>query len=216
MLMMAISCYANILHAEGNPDVGKTKSAACAGCHGQDGNSPAPTFPKLAGQHATYLARQLHEFKVGIRQNATMMGMVQGLSESDMEHIAAYYEQQKITPVSLDSLTSDDEDEDEEESSGDDALSNEELLKLGQNIYLNGNLETEVSACSACHGPKGLGNKPARFPVLRSQYPEYLMQSLNDYKSSKRANRSDNMMYMIAKRMTETEIKAVAYYISTR
>lgn len=211
--MLAIANCATILHAAGNPQVGKTKSASCAGCHGEDGNSPAPTFPKLAGQHATYLVRQLQIFKNGTRTNETMQSMVQGLSKSDMGHIATYYEQQKITPISVDDLISDDEDEDDNSSKT--TLSNDELLQIGKNIYLNGNQKTEVSACSACHGVKAQGNEPARFPVLQYQYPEYLMQSLKDYKSAKRGNQSDNMMHMIAKRMSETEIKAVAYYIAT-
>ena len=79
------------VHAAGDVEAGKSKSAMCAACHGPDGNSPAPTFPKLAGQHADYLAKQLAEYKSGERQNATMNGMAAALSEQDIADLAAYY-----------------------------------------------------------------------------------------------------------------------------
>ena len=78
-------------HAAGDPEAGKTKSAMCMACHGADGNSPAPNFPKLAGQHPNYVTKQLKEFKAGERTDATMNGMTAALSEQDMADIAAYF-----------------------------------------------------------------------------------------------------------------------------
>ena len=83
-------------HAAGDAEAGKTKSAMCAACHGADGNSPAPNFPKLAGQHANYVAKQLKEFKGGDRTDATMNGMAMALSEQDMADIAAFYATQAV------------------------------------------------------------------------------------------------------------------------
>jgi len=88
------------------------------------------------------------------------------------------------------------------------------IIVQGSDLYRNGDLPREVSACIACHGPLGEGNKPAAFPSLRSQHADYLIKTLTDFKTNARTNNSDNMMHMIAKKMTTEEIKAVAYRIS--
>ena len=78
----------------GDPEAGQRKSQPCVACHGPDGNSPAPAFPKLAGQHASYLAKSLNEYKSGTRKDPIMAGMAAALSKEDIENVAAYYASQ--------------------------------------------------------------------------------------------------------------------------
>ncbi len=205
-----------LVHAEGNVADGKEKAASCGGCHGDDGNSMAGTFPKLAGQHAGYLVKQLHAFKDGTRNSPTMVPLAMGLDDEDIEDIAAFYAKQKITANEKPVLYSeDDEDGNPEKTTEEMADELKGLLALGGDLYRNGDLKRKVSACIACHGPLGEGNKPASFPALRRQHADYLMKTLTDFKDGGRSNVPDNMMHMIAKKMTEKEIKAVSYHIST-
>lgn len=177
---------------EGNPDAGKQKAQACAGCHGPDGNSASPTFPKLAGQHASYTYKQLMDFKQGNRENAIMAGQVSGLSEQDMADLAAFYAQQEPSIGSA--------------SKG--------KVTLGENIYRGGIAEKNVSACIACHGPAGKGNPPAVFPLLSGQHAEYVSSTLKAFRSGERRNDAGMMMRGVVQRMTDEEIAAVASYIS--
>ncbi|MEQ1560067.1 MAG: c-type cytochrome [Methyloglobulus sp.] len=219
VLALAFSGAMPVVHAEdsvaaGNSASGKNKAATCLGCHGEDGNSMIPTYPKLAQQHSSYLVKQLQEFKAGTRNNAVMGPMAMALSEADMRDIGAYFAEQKITANSAPSLPPP-EDEDAVVDENKNKKTMQELLAKGSNLYRNGNLASEVSACIACHGPQGEGNKPAVFPALHSQHADYLIQALTDFKSGARSNNPENMMHMIAKKMTDAEIKAVGYYIST-
>ena len=212
-LALAFSSAPGILHAEGNINAGKEKAAACASCHGDDGNSMVSTFPKLAQQHSSYLIKQLQAFKDGTRKDPMMSPMAMGLTDKDMIDIAAYYAEQKISANELPVL---DDDEDEKPAADKTGGSNaiETLIAQGSDLYRNGDLTREVSACIACHGPFGEGNKPAAFPVLKSQHADYLIKTLTDFKSGARSNNPENMMHMIAKKMTDEEIKAVSYRIS--
>lgn len=200
---------------EGDSAAGKDKSASCASCHGEDGNSMMPTFPKLAQQHPTYIIKQLHAFKNGGRSDPVMSGIATTIDDADMPDIAAYFAAQPISANPEPSLPPVDDAEDAGTVAPEETKTMPELLKIGSNLYRNGNLTSEVSACIACHGPSGEGNKPAAFPLLQSQHADYLIKTLNDFKSGVRSKNSDNMMLMIAKKMTEVEIKAVSYYIST-
>jgi cytochrome c553 len=219
-LALALSGTAPILHAEetvagGNSAAGKEKASSCAGCHGENGNSAMPTFPKLAQQHSSYLVNQLQAFKGGTRNDPVMSGMAMALNDTDILDIAAYYSSQNISVNPAPVLPAD---EDAADGATDEKKAKEAmqtLLAKGSHLYRNGNLTSEVSACIACHGPSGEGNKPAAFPALRSQHADYLIKSLTDFKSSARSNNPENMMHMIAKKMTDEEIKAVSYYIST-
>ncbi len=204
-----------IVHAEGNSKAGKEKATACAGCHGENGNSAVTNFPKLAQQHASYLIKTLNAFKSGERNNPMMSPIAMGLNDKDMADIAAYYAEQKISTNSLPVLQKDEDDEDDKNEASESASEDiNELLALGSDLYRNGALASEVSACIACHGPFGEGNRPAAFPALKSQHADYLIKTLIDFKSGERSNNPDNMMHMIAKKMTEREIKAVSYHIS--
>jgi cytochrome c553 len=178
--------------AAANVAAGKTKSAVCAGCHGVDGNSAAPTFPKLAGQDARYLAKQLAEFKSGARKDPTMAGMVAGLSQKDMENLGAYYASQKANPgiASADAAT----------------------LKKAERLYRGGDAKSGISACMSCHGPSGHGIPP-RFPAVSGQHATYTQKQLLDFKAGTRSNDSE-VMTRIAFRMSAAEIKAVSEYMA--
>ena len=182
---------ASLAHASGNPKEGEEKAALCGGCHGADGNGSAPIFPKLANQHASYLIKQLNDFKSQKRVEPTMNAMAEPLTAEDMADIAAYYDHLKITqePASTN--------------------------VLGEKLYKSGHLEKGIPACSGCHGPQGSGNPDANFPVLHGQYAAYLEKTLSDYKSGDRANDANSVMRTIAGKLTPEEITAVAEYASS-
>lgn len=173
-------------------EAGKAKTAVCAGCHGVDGNSAAAIWPKLAGQHASYTAKQLHDFKSGKRTDPTMQGMSAALSDDDIANIAAYYASQKITEAPF----------------------NDALLAKGENIYRGGITEIAVASCMGCHSPNGTGNGPAAYPSLKGQHADYISSQLNKFKSAARSNDSGNMMRNVTKRMSKAEMDAVAAYIA--
>ena len=173
-------------------EAGKTKSALCAGCHGADGNSPNGVWPILAGQHASYLVKQMKNFKSAERTDPIMQGMVAALSEEDMQNIAAYFASQKAKPVAFDAA----------------------LIEAGENIYRGGITETSVAACMACHSPGATGNEPAKYPSLKGQHSEYLVLQLKKFRDGIRTNDPGSMMRGIAKRMSDREMMAVAAYIS--
>jgi cytochrome c553 len=214
LIMMA----PGFVNAQGDIDAGETKAAACASCHGEDGNSMVPSYPKLAGQHESYLVKQLEAFKDNSRDDPMMAPYAMGLDEESMADIAAYYASKKISSNKRPVMEDSDDDDDEEENSGksdqDKKAELDELLTLGSDLYRNGDLKRKVSACIACHGPYGDGNKPASFPSLRGQHVDYLIKALNDFKKDARNVDPYNMMHMIAKKMTDKEIQAVAYHIS--
>lgn len=177
--------------AAGDAAAGKAASATCAGCHGADGNSANPEWPKLAGQGAPYLAKQLHDFKGGTRKNATMAPMAMALSEQDMDNLAAYFAGQTVAQ----------------------GAANEKLVELGQKIYRGGNPASGVSACIGCHGPSGAGNPAAKFPALGGQHTKYVENQLHAFAAGERDNDAGKMMRNIAGKMTEKEIRAVASYV---
>lgn len=205
-ISLALASATSILHAEGNINAGKQKAASCASCHGDDGNSMVATFPKLAQQHSSYLQKQLHEFKDGSRSDPMMSAMALALTDEDITDISAYYAAQKISENTLPVL---EPDENSTNNKGAQAI-----IAQGGDLYRNGDIKSEVSACIACHGPFGEGNKPASFPALKSQHADYLIKTLTDFKSGARSNNPENIMHMIAKKMTNEEIKAVSYRIS--
>lgn len=209
-ISLTASCHAAILHAEGNISAGKEKSSTCVGCHGEDGNSQTNTFPKLAGQHASYTTAQLRAFKSGARNDPMMSPMAASLSDEDMLDLAAFYAAQKIAanpPAEINKNVPAEKKAAEEQAT---------LLAEGRNLYRNGDLNAQVSACIACHGPHGDGNKPASYPLLKSQHADYLVKTLTDFKNGERSKNPENMMYMIAKKMSNREINAVALYLSVQ
>jgi len=182
--------------AAGNAEAGHSKSQVCAGCHTADGNATIPNYPKLAGQHASYLLKQLHDFKSGARKNPIMSPQVASLSEQDMEDLAAYFSSQKRTLG---------------------AATDAAMRELGQRIYRGGNETKALPACMACHSPDGAGNPPAKYPNLGGQNADYVAKTLMDFRSGARGmdpkDSAGKIMHDIAKRMDDAEIKAVAHYV---
>jgi len=178
--------------AQGDAAVGRSKAAICATCHGAEGNSELPMNPKLAGQNATYIAKQLMDYKSGVRSNQTMSAMVLNLSEQDMQDISAWYSSQQVTLQGADP----------------------KLVELGESLYRAGNKELAVAACSACHSPTGRGNAPAGFPSLGGQHAEYTLQQLKDFRAGVRQNDESSMMRIVVERLTDRELEALASYVS--
>ncbi|MCP1728146.1 cytochrome c553 [Natronospira proteinivora] len=176
---------------DGDAEAGEANSTACAACHGPDGNSSNPEWPKLAGQHAKYTYEQLKAYKSGERDDAVMMGQVQNLDDQDMKDLAVFYAQQVPQVGSAD----------------------EELGEAGKKIYRGGNLETGVTACIACHGPRGEGVPMANYPMLSGQHAQYTIEQLEAYRDGERSTDRAGMMRDIAARMSDEEIEAVAEYI---
>jgi cytochrome c553 len=191
-MILALSCLVSFTANAADIEAGKTKSAVCAACHGADGNSSNAAWPSLAGQHASYIYKQLNDFKEGRRNNASMTGMVALLNDDDMKNVAAYYESQQPKAVAFDA----------------------DLIATGESIYRGGITETNVAACMGCHSPSGKGNGPAGWPSLKGQYPEYLVTQLQNFKQGSRANDSGKMMRNVVIRMSDMEMNSVAAYIA--
>ncbi|UJS26598.1 cytochrome c4 [Thiothrix winogradskyi] len=189
---LAISVAASAWAEGGNAEAGKTKSATCAACHGADGNSVNPEWPKLAGQHPSYLLKQLMNFKNDERVNPSMSPMAKPLSDQDMADLAAYYSSQVMKAGEAD----------------------QSKVTLGEQIYKGGNNATGVAACAACHGPTGAGNPAAKFPAINGQHAAYTKNQLNAFRKGERANDAGKMMRNIAAGMTDAEIEAVSEYIA--
>lgn len=190
--LAALSVTAGNAMAAGNAGAGQTKSAACAACHGADGNSVVnPVWPSLAGQHESYIVKQLMELKDGTRKDPTMSPMAAPLSEADMADLAAYYSAQPRKPGQADPAQ----------------------VELGKQIYHGGNMKSGVPACMACHGPDASGVPAANFPSLSNQNAAYTAKQLKAFRDGSRANDLNGMMGNTAKFMTDAEIEAVASYI---
>ncbi|MGH8656138.1 MAG: c-type cytochrome [Gammaproteobacteria bacterium] len=183
---------AETVQAKGDVEAGKAKSAVCAACHGQDGNSLAPQWPKLAGQHVAYLEKQLTDFKADKREDPAMGPVAASLSEDEILDLAAYYALQEIAIGKV--------------AKG--------HVSLGRAVYHGGVQTSGVPACMACHGPSGKGNPAAGFPALRGQHAKYTEKQLQAYASGQRSNDGEGaVMRDIAARLSSKEIQAVAAYI---
>jgi len=186
--------------AAGDAQAGKLKTASCAGCHGQDGNSAIPSFPKLAGLGEKYLTAQLRHVKAGERVIVEMTGILDYMTDQDLQDMAAYYNSQSLQIAGAKDITLIGMDDPEK------------VLKLGEKLYRAGNLKTGVAAC---HSPSGKGNGPAGYPALGGQYAEYTEKQLKAYRSGERNSGSNaKIMQGVAQALSNKEIKALANYIS--
>ncbi|POP52001.1 c-type cytochrome [Zhongshania marina] len=198
LVMIASLMFAGSAAAlEGNASAGKAKAAPCAACHGADGNSAAPTFPKLAGQGERYLAKQIHDIKSGERPVPMMAGQTDNLSDQDIADIAAFYASKASSTGQTDPA----------------------LLEKGAAIYRGGIADRSVPACAACHSPTGHGMAAAGFPALSGQHADYTIAQLKAFRAAAdgregRANDGDTqIMRSIAFKMSDSEIEAVASFI---
>ncbi len=181
----AVALYA------GDVAAGKGKAVMCAACHGSDGNSLVPMYPSLAGQSASYIAKQLADFKSGLRTDPVMAGMVGGLSTEDMNDLAAYFAVQTAKA-----------------GSG-------ETNEAGHKLYFGGDAAKGVTACIACHGVTGKGMKHAGFPSVTGQSKDYLKKQLANFRDASRGNDNNGIMRNIAIKLSDADIEAVAQYITS-
>ncbi|NOY62805.1 MAG: cytochrome c4 [Gammaproteobacteria bacterium] len=186
-------------HAAGDPEAGQMKAAACGGCHGDDGNSPAATFPRLAGQYENYIVKQVMDFQRAKRTNNATMAAMAGMvaTVQDAKDIGSYFASKKmkgqLTPT------------------------NKSLAAQGEKLFLNGNPRTGVYGCVNCHGKRGKGKSKTNsvFPRIGGQHRDYIIKELQDFRAGERSNDPGGMMSDIAKKLSDDEIHAVAEYLST-
>jgi cytochrome c553 len=182
--------------AAGDPAAGEAKAVTCSACHGADGNSMVPNFPKLAGLGEKYLLKQMKDIRDGRRPVATMAGQVDNMTDQDLADIAAYFDAQSRSTETA----------------------NADLVDLGRKIYLSGIMERKVAACSGCHSPSGQGNAPAGFPALAGQHADYIATQLTMFRKgyedpAGRTNDGDSkIMRTTAFGLSDLEIKAVASF----
>ncbi|WP_115720311.1 c-type cytochrome [Gallaecimonas mangrovi] len=185
--------------AKGDITAGKAKSAVCSACHGPDGNSPVSMYPRIAGQHARYIIKELKDLKLGMssggkdgRFNPVMSAMASPLSDQDMADLAAYFAAQK--PVIGTTPAKD--------------------AAAGQKLYMGGDTKRGITACSACHGPKGNGLGLAKYPDISGQYPQYIKAQLEAFRAGKRHNDPNHMMRDVAAKLSDADINLLANYLA--
>jgi cytochrome c553 len=178
----------------GDPEAGQEKANVCSACHGADGNSQNPMWPKLAEQHADYATRQSIMIRENQREVPTMYPIVQGLSDQDLADIAAYYQQQTLKP----------------------GVADEEFVELGRRVYQAGTAGEDVPSCAGCHGPSGAGIPGAHYPRIGGQHADYTAQRLRAYRDGVTNGEDDpysKIMVGVAANLTDEEIEAVSSYI---
>lgn len=177
----------------GNPVDGKEKSELCQSCHGKEGISLEPLIPKLAGQYANYIAKQLRNFQSGARIHQIMAAIAETISNEDLADITAYFASRP-------------------KMKGDGSEGN----PLGKKLFLEGDMTRMMVACVNCHGVNGKGKTPRNsvFPVLGGQHKDYLRGQLLNFRGGDRANSPGGVMNIITQKMTDTELEALADYIS--
>ncbi len=166
-------------------------SGRCFLCHGLQGESASPVFPRLAGQHSEYIAKQLADFKSGKRKSDTMKSQAEDLTPQEMKSLGAFFEpkQAAVRPVK-----------------------DGELVAVGKYVFNRGNQFTGLPACASCHGSKGLGTP--QLPRLAGQHPRYIEDQLKQFNSRER-NNDNAIMHTVASKLSELERHAVAEYIAT-
>ena len=170
----------------------KIVAGNCFLCHGAQGESSSEVFPKLAGQHWEYTAKQLEQFKSGKRKSTTMAAMAAPLKPDEMVALGKYFEKITLSP---------------------EPANDPGLAAMGRYIFHAGNKFSGVAACASCHGKDGLGS--AQLPRLAGQFAAYIETQLKQFGRRERTN--DNaVMHSIVSKMTELEIAAVAEYISSK
>lgn len=193
LLTLGVSAAAHAADAiVGDAKAGQAKTAVCGACHGPDGNSAAPNFPKLAGQGERYLLKQLHDIKGNKRQVLEMTGLLTNLSDQDLADIAAYFASQKMSVGAADP----------------------KLVDAGEALFRGGKVEQGMPACTGCHSPNGAGNAAAGFPHLGGQHATYVAKQLTNFREGDRTNDGDTMiMRAIAAKLSNKDIAAVSSYI---
>ncbi|WP_172148202.1 MULTISPECIES: c-type cytochrome [Pseudomonas] len=181
-----------LAQAAGDAAAGQGKVVVCGACHGADGNSAAPNFPKLAGQGERYLLKQLNDIKSGTRPVVEMTGLLDSLSDQDLADISAYYASQKMSVGAADP----------------------KLVARGEALFRGGKLNEGMPACTGCHSPDGAGLDAAGFPQIGGQHAGYVAKQLTDFREGNRTNDGDSMiMRGIAAKLSNKDIEAVSSFI---
>ena len=177
----------------GDATAGQAKAATCGACHGADGNSAMAQYPKLAGQHENYIARQIELIKTNKRANPVMMGFIANMTPQDMRDVGAYFAAKTSLP----------------------GVADAKLVARGEALYRGGDKAANVPACMACHGPDGRGNPGAGYPQLAGQYTDYTAAKLKDFRDGKKWSDDDRgaIMPAVAHGLNDADIAALASYI---
>jgi len=171
---------------------GKASSATCAACHGADGNSPVAMYPKLAGQNEKYLVKQIKDFKSGDRKNDVMAPMAAMLTtDEDIDNVAAYFASQSVQHMAVE----------------------DKYIALGERLYRSGDADRNIPACTACHGPTGVGMPAAGFPSLGGQHADYVKAQLVAFRDGSRSNDANSVMRNVVAKMSDEQIEALAHYV---
>jgi cytochrome c553 len=212
-IYFALSAVAALMHHSafaGDYNLGQEKAATCAACHQMNGNSMIPTYPKIGGQHAPYLRKQLLDYREAMfsggmkgRHNPIMGAMVMALSDQDIDDLATYYSKQNIPTVAK---------QQESNTIDVDAM---KAIEAGRQLYQGGNKERKIAACTSCHGWQGDGVSAAGFPKLNQQNALYIEQQLHAFKAQERRNDMNHMMRSTARKLTEEDIKSLVVYIQS-
>lgn len=180
--------------AMGDPQRGEQLAGICAACHGADGNSVVPEWPKIAGQHQDYAARQSILIREQARNVPQMWPMVADLSDQDIWDLAAYFEQYEVSI----------------------GVADEELVEHGRRLYMGGSHSAGIASCAGCHGPSGEGIPGAHFPQLRGQHADYTADRLRRYRAGENNGDDDpysNIMVAVSRNLTDEDIEALASFI---
>jgi cytochrome c553 len=188
MVLAGLGCTATLPAAA--QDAATIASTVCIACHGADGNSAIPLFPKIAGLSESYITKQLRDFQSGRRKSDVMGPVVAALKPQDIAPLAAFYSTRQQT------------------GAGD---PDKKAASYGKLIYLDGNEESGLPACVGCHQQQGAGH--LIYPRIGGQHADYLKQQLKNFASGERSNDANRFMRVIAKRMSEEEISAVSAYL---
>ncbi len=177
----------------GDPAAGKVKSQLCQGCHGEDGNSLAALVPKLAGQNAAYISKQIHNFQAGTRSHQIMSDLAATVNDDDIIDIAAYF-------ASRDKMKGD-------------GLAD---TGIGKELFLSGDASRAIVACVKCHGinGKGIDPNPLMIPVIGGQNKDYLHRQLVNFRKGDRSNSPGGVMNGVSKSLTDAELESLSEYIS--
>jgi cytochrome c553 len=186
---------ATALVSNGDIERGKvlSESERCQGCHGEEGDSVSPIIPRLSGQHAAYLFKQLQDFKSGARNNDIMSVMAADIADADLADIAAFYASAQAVPG--EPIDSDD---------------------VARNIFANGDTSRNIVACAICHGSdgRGMSRNGITYPSIAGQHRKYLRAQMVRWSLGERSNSDGGVMNDVAKALSGREMEALSAYIS--
>ncbi len=192
----------------GDAKAGQGKAAACAACHGADGNPSDPQYPRIAGQSERYTAHQLALFASGERTTgmaAVMAPFAQALRPQDMRDVGAYFATQKAgAGLADDSLLTEG------------PYKDMKFYQVGQQLYRAGDASRGIPACMACHGPTGAGNPGPAYPHVGGQQQDYVLRRLQEYRAGTTSQKDPalfNIMAQVTHSLSDQEIQALASYL---